>query len=145
MPNFRVPADGSQKSPNKDGPLTRGRYRKILSKSKAKRSPGKGRTSPTLVKNRTGSVFIKSRKEIADLSKLSEEEQLQKALEESKIESMTLDEQMKLAISESRKILNLASPTPPSPDIINQCTDSIFVNYKGSMKNAILNHLKGFS
>ena len=104
---------GSQKSsPSKNfGPLTRGRYRKILSKSKAKRSPVKGRTSPTLVKSIsgvTGSQLknFRSPKKENDLSKLSEEEQLQKVLEESKIESLTPDEQMKLAIAESLRDLN---------------------------------------
>ena len=116
---------GSQKSPNKKGPLTRGRYHKILSKSKGKQSPGKGRPSPTLVKCRTN---FKPPKEI-DISQLSEEEQLQKVLEVSKIESMTPDEQLRLAIAESiknccstclastfkkNKNLNVASPTPPS-------------------------------
>ena len=49
---------GSQKSsPSKNCPLTRGRYRKMVSKSKGKRSPVKGRTSP--ISGVTGSSQLK--------------------------------------------------------------------------------------
>ena len=47
--------------------------------------------------------------------KLSEEEQLQKVLEESKIESLTPDEQLKLALAKSMRELNVASPTATTP------------------------------
>ena len=47
--------------------------------------------------------------------KLSEEEQLQKVLEESKIESLTPDEQLKLALAKSMRELNVATPTATTP------------------------------
>ena len=116
---------GSQKSsPSKNCPLTRGRYRKMVSKSKGKRSPVKGRTSP--ISGVTGSSQLKNSrkpKKENDFSKLSEEEQFQKALEESRIESMSPNAQLKLAIAASlRDLLNipgdqnvLSVPTIPTP------------------------------
>ena len=116
---------GSQKSsPSKNCPLTRGRYRKMVSKSKGKRSPVKGRTSP--ISGITGSSQLKNSrkpKKENDFSELSEEEQLQKVLEESRIESMSPNAQLKLAIAASlRDLLNipgdqnvLSVPTIPTP------------------------------
>ena len=116
---------GSQKSsPSKNCPLTRGRYRKMVSKSKGKRSPVKGRTSP--ISGVTGSSQLKNSrkpKKENDFSELSEEEQLQKVLEESRIESMSPNAQLKLAIAASlRDLLNipgdqnvLSVPTIPTP------------------------------
>jgi len=52
--------------------------------------------------------------------KLSEEEQLQKVLEESKIESLTPDEQLKLALAKSMRELNVATPTPPSTPLVSE-------------------------
>ena len=116
---------GSQKSsPSKNCPLTRGRYRKMVSKSKGKRSSVKGRTSP--ISGVTESSQLKNSrkpKKENDFSKLSEEEQFQKALEESRIESMSPNAQLKLAIAASlRDLLNipgdqnvLSVPTIPTP------------------------------
>ena len=117
---------GSQKSsPSKNCPLTRGRYRKMVSKSKGKRSPVKGRTSPISGVTGSSSQLKNSRKpkKENDFSKLSEEEQFQKALEESRIESMSPNAQLKLAIAASlRDLLNipgdqnvLSVPTIPTP------------------------------
>ena len=116
---------GSQKSsPSKNCPLTRARYRKMVSKSKGKRSPVKGRTSPISGVTGSSSQLKTSRKpnkkEIV-FSKLSEEEQVQKVLEVSRIESMSQDDQLKLAIAASlRDLLNipgnqnvLSAPTIP--------------------------------
>ena len=118
---------GSQKSsPSKNCPLTRGRYRKMVSKSKGKRSPVKERTSPISGVTGSSSQLKNSRKpnkKENDFSKLSEEEQFQKALEESRIESMSPNAQLKLAIAASlRDLLNipgdqnvLSVPTIPTP------------------------------
>ena len=117
---------GSQKSsPSKNCPLTRGRYRKMVSKSKGKRSPVKGRTSPISGVTGSSSQLKNSRKpkKENDFSELSEEEQLQKVLEESRIESMSPNAQLKLAIAASlRDLLNipgdqnvLSVPTIPTP------------------------------